>query len=69
MINISVSMTRMASQKNVNNALTEQDGRHVDGKNIDEVSLPNGSVRVSDSQIPFFNYTNINFVVLPSISI
>ena len=69
MINISASITRMASLKNVNNALTEQDGRHVDGKNIDEVSLPNGSVRVSDSQIRFFNYTNINFVILPSISI
>ena len=69
MINISASIIRMASLKNVNNALTEQDGRHVDGKNIYEVSLPNGSVRVSDSQIRFFNYTNINFVVLPSISI
>ena len=69
MINISASITRMENLKNVNNALTEQDGRHVDGKNIDEVSLPNGSVPVSDSQIRFFNYTNINFVVLPSISI
>ena len=39
MFNISVNITRMASLKNVNNALTEQDGRHVDGKNIDEVSF------------------------------
>ena len=34
--NISAIITRMASLKNVNNG--EQDGRHVDGKNTDEVS-------------------------------